>query len=166
MPSDKRDHLISWLRDAHMMENHAIEMLERQVGRLDDYPAFKERVAQHLRESRGQLDRLNECLEALGAGNSTIKSGLGALGGNLQALMNTVATDEVVKGALMSYAFEHFEIASYRILIAAAEDCSEARIAQVCRETLKEEEAMQQWLLDHLDDITKQFLARQERVAA
>jgi ferritin-like metal-binding protein YciE len=162
----KKDHLIAWLRDAHMMENHAVEMLERQSGRLDDYPTFKQRVEKHLEESRGQLNRLTDCLRALGTDPSSIKSTLGALGGNIQALVNSVATDEVVKGAIASYSFEHFEISCYRVLIAAAENCGENRVAQICRENLREEEAMQQWLLDHLDEITKQFLAHEDKRAA
>jgi ferritin-like metal-binding protein YciE len=162
----QKDELIAWLRDAHMMENHAVEMLERQAGRLNDYPAFKQRVEKHLTESRGQLNRLTDCLRGLGTDASSIKSTLGAIGGNLQALANTVNSDEVVKGAMASYAFEHFEISSYRVLIAAAEKCGESQVAQICRENLGEEEAMQQWLLDHLDEITRQYLSRQEQKAA
>ena len=162
----KKEHLIAWLRDAHMMENHAVEMLERQVGRLDDFPEFKRRVQEHLEESRGQLGRVDECLHRLGTEHSAIRSAAGAIGGNFQALVNMVATDEVVKGAILSYAFEHFEVSCYRVLIAAAEECGESAIAAACRENLAEEELMQQWLLDHLEDITRQYLARQERKAA
>jgi ferritin-like metal-binding protein YciE len=162
----KKDNLIAWLRDAHMMENHAVEMLERQVGRLDEFPEFKQRVQEHLEESRGQLGRVDECLHKLGTEHSAIKSAAGAIGGNLQALFNTVATDEVVKGAILSYAFEHFEISCYRVLVTAAEECGESAVAAACRSNLAEEEQMQQWLLDHLDDITRQYLAGQGRIAA
>jgi hypothetical protein len=33
------------------VENHAIELLERQVGRLENYPAMAERMRRHIAES-------------------------------------------------------------------------------------------------------------------
>jgi ferritin-like metal-binding protein YciE len=36
------------------------------------------------------------------------------MAGNVQAMLNSVATDPVLKNLFALYAFEHFEIASYR----------------------------------------------------
>ena len=49
-----REHLVAWLRDAHALEQQAIEMLERNAERLETYPQLKARLAQHLEESRQQ----------------------------------------------------------------------------------------------------------------
>ncbi|TIS83017.1 MAG: DUF892 family protein, partial [Mesorhizobium sp.] len=61
---------------------------------------------------------------------------------------------------LASYTFEHMEIASYTILMAAAEAVGEAEIARVCEQNLREEEAMAEWLKDNLPQVTETFLAR------
>jgi ferritin-like metal-binding protein YciE len=163
MATTQKDTLITWLRDAHAMENHTIELLERQAGRLGEYPDFQRRVREHLEESRGQLRRIDDCLKALGSDSSSIKSGMASLMGNMQAMLNMMAGDEVVKGAMASYALEHFEIASYQVLKAAAEELNMAQVARVATDNLAEEERMQQWLLDHLPEITEQYLAREKR---
>jgi ferritin-like metal-binding protein YciE len=52
------------------------------------------------------------------------------------------------------------EIASYRILIATAEECGDAETRRVCEENLAEEEAMAKWLEDNLSDVTRAYLSR------
>jgi len=80
----------------------------------------------------------------------------------MQGVGGLFAGDEVVKGAMAGYVFEHFEIASYTALIIAAEEAGEADVARICRENLAEEEAMAEWLREHLPKVTKQFLQREE----
>ena len=76
--------------------------------------------------------------------------------------MGTISSDEVVKGVMFGYMHEHYEIAAYRVLIAAAEECERPEIGEICQRLLTEEEAMQQWLLNHIGEITQQYLARLE----
>ena len=71
--------------------------------------------------------------------------------------------DEVVKGSLASYTFEHMEIGSYRILIATAEEAGEAETARVCEEILREEQAMADWLEDNMPMVTHAFLSRDQQ---
>jgi ferritin-like metal-binding protein YciE len=122
-------------------------------------------VKLHAEESRGQADRLRECLQSLGTDVSSLKTGLAWLGGNLQALFGSAtgaaAGDEVVKGVIVSYAFEHFEIACYRTLIAAAAQTGLDEVETTCSVNLREEEAMQEWLADHIPSITTTYLARE-----
>lgn len=80
----------------------------------------------------------------------------------LQGFAGMFAGDEVIKGVLASYTFEQMEICSYRILIAAAEGLGDTETAQVCVRILNEEEEMAQWLAGHLDDLTEQYLRRED----
>jgi ferritin-like metal-binding protein YciE len=66
--------------------------------------------------------------------------------------------DELMKNALMDYAAEHLEIASYRALIAAAEELGHRDIAVICRSILAEEEAMAEWLAEQVPVITRLML--------
>ena len=52
----------------------------------------------------------------------------------------------MLKDLFALFAFEHFEQASYRSLIAMAEEVGEASVAQTCREILRQEEAAGQKL--------------------
>ncbi|WP_318012913.1 DUF892 family protein [Mesorhizobium sp. BR1-1-7] len=89
-----------------------------------------------------------------------MKDAGGKLMAMAQSLSGVFAGDEVMKGSLASYTFEHMEIASYTILIAAAKSLGEAEVAQVCEENLHEEVAMADWLKSHILATTEQFLAR------
>jgi ferritin-like metal-binding protein YciE len=57
-PEKVRDIYVVGLRDQHAVENQAIELLERQVGRLENYPEMRDRMHRHIEESREQARRL------------------------------------------------------------------------------------------------------------
>ncbi|AZV17640.1 MULTISPECIES: DUF892 family protein [unclassified Mesorhizobium] len=158
--SESREWLVQWLRDAHAMEEQAETMLNGQLNRIENYPELSERIRQHVQETRQQAARLKTCLDRIGQGSSTLKDAGGKLTAMAQSLSGVFAGDEVMKGSLASYTFEHMEIASYTILIAAAKSLGEAEVAQVCEENLREEVAMADWLKSHIPTTTEQFLAR------
>ncbi|HDZ45846.1 hypothetical protein LCGC14_0167060 [marine sediment metagenome] len=153
-------HLVDWLRDAHAMEKQAEKMLKSQAHRLEHYPALQRRIEDHVGETVRQSEKLEHCLSLLGTDTSTIKD----LGAQLtafgQAVGGMMAEDEVVKGGIASYAFEHFEIACYKAIIKAADMASQPEVSQICKEILREEEAMADWLSQHLDATTQQYLER------
>jgi ferritin-like metal-binding protein YciE len=57
----------------HAMENQAIELLERQIGRLENYPEMADRMRQHLEESKQQAARIESLLVDLNTSHSTLK---------------------------------------------------------------------------------------------
>ncbi|MCJ8520115.1 ferritin-like metal-binding protein YciE [Pseudorhizobium tarimense] len=159
-----QDHYAHWLRDAHAMEEQAISMLSAQAKRIENYPLLEARIEQHLTETRGQEQALRTLLDKLPSGRSSaLKDATGRLAAMLQGMTGALTQDEVVKGAMTSYAFEHFEIATYRVLIAAADELAETEAKAVFEQILQEETAMAAWLQDNLDDTTRLFLMRDER---
>ena len=78
----------------------------------------------------------------------------------MQGVGGMMAGDEVMKGALAGYAFEHFELASYKMLAAAARVAGDTETARVCDEICREEEAMAGWLSQHADALTQAYLTR------
>ena len=79
-----------------------------------------------------------------------------------QGLSGVFASDEVMKGALAGYTFEHMEIASYRMLIAGAQELGLTDAVAVLEPILQEEIAMADWLGENLAPLTRSFLARSE----
>jgi ferritin-like metal-binding protein YciE len=57
-----------------------------------------------------------------------------------------VFTDPLVKNVIAELAAEHFEVAAYTALIAAAEHAGEAEVARLCRLNRGEDEDMAEWL--------------------
>ncbi|MBX9462629.1 MAG: DUF892 family protein [Aquamicrobium sp.] len=155
------DTINQWLRDAHAMEEQAEQMLESQSSRIENYPELAARIKRHLEETQSQLERLERCLERRGAATSAMKDLTAKASAMMQGLSSMMAGDEVMKGALASYAFEQFEIASYRILITAAETAGDIETARLCEEICREEEAMAADLADMIPELTRSYLTRE-----
>lgn len=150
------------LRNQHAVENQAIELLERQIGRLEHYPAMAERMRQHVEESRQQAKRLEELLGQLGTSHSAVKDTVMSFAGTMAGLMHTPAADEVVKNSFANFAFEHYEIAAYKSLLTLAEITGHAGAESALRLSLGEEEAMARWIDEHLAETTRTFVSRSE----
>lgn len=159
-PDEIVGNLIDWLRDAHAMEQQAESMLKKQADRIEHYPELKARIEQHIVETQNQAVLIESCLKRYGSSGSTLKD----LGGKMmafgQAVGGVMMPDEVVKGAQMGYVFENLEIASYTILISAADAAGDTETSDICRRIIQEEYAMAEWLRDYLPTLTKDFLAR------
>src|SRR5690349_11294910 len=95
-----RDIYTTGLRNQHAVENQAIELLERQVGRLEHYPDMAKRMRRHIDESREQARRIEELLASLGTSHSAVKDTVMSFVGNMAAMMHTPAGDEVIKNTL------------------------------------------------------------------
>ena len=158
--SNPKERLVQWLRDAHAMEEQAETMMSGMIGRIENYPKLRDKLQQHLEETRQQAKRLEQCLGRLNGGTSTMKDAGGKMLAMGQAMSGIFAGDEIVKGSLANYTFEHMEIASYRILIATAKEAGDMETQRVCEENLREEEAMASWLQQNLPEVTQQFLTR------
>lgn len=61
---------------------------------------------------------------------------------------------------MSGYVFENLEIATYTVLIAAAQEAGNTQTQMTCEQILPQEEAMADWLKEHLPEITQAFLAR------
>jgi ferritin-like metal-binding protein YciE len=163
--TDSQERLAQWLRDAHAMEEQAETMLSGQIRRLENYPELRDRMKMHLEETKQQAKRLEQCLDRMGEGSSALKDAGGKIVAMGQSISGMFAGDEVMKGSLASYTFEHMEIASYKMLIAAAGEVGDAEAQRACEQNLREEQAMADWLENNLATITTEFLRREERDA-
>ena len=161
--STLRSVFVTGLQNAHAVENQALAMMERQHDRLVRYPEVTDRLRSHRLETEVQIRRLDEILGEFNSSSSGWKDMAMNFMGNMAALGNVMAADEVLKDQLVNYAFENFEIASYRSLIAMAEAGDFADATRLLRDTLREEEAMAAWVLDTLPDLTLKYVGIRSR---
>lgn len=150
MATKGRDLLVTWLKDAHAMEQSLIPVLKDHAGHADGHPEVQRRMAQHAEETERHARMVEECLHRLDADPSGGKDILGKMVMSVQGKMTGAAEDTMVKDSLMDFASEHFEIASYKALVKAAESMGETQIADTCRRILKEEQEMASFLDEHL----------------
>jgi ferritin-like metal-binding protein YciE len=154
------EHFLDWLRDAHAMEQQSEKILEGLIKRLEHYPKLKAQLALHLEETLGQQQLLKGCLERLGSSPSLMKDVSGKIVAFGQTVSGMFVEDEVVKGAMSTYIFEHMEISSYTILIAAAKASGDIETQRVCELILAQEIAMADWLRDNLPELTFDYVSR------
>lgn len=160
-----RDTIVSWLNDAYAMENHLTQVLETHARRARDQPLIQAKIESHLAQTRQHAEMVKGCIERLGSSASTLKTGIATITGAMQAVSSTVARDEVVKDLLTNYAAEHFEIASYKSLIAGARAIGDQDTVQVCEQILREEENMADWIEQQIPTATTEFLGQQSRTS-
>ncbi len=161
--STLRTVFVTGLQNAHAVEQQALAMIDRQLDRLVRYPEVAERLRAHRAETEVQIARLDEIMREFNTSSSGWKDMALNFMGNMAALGNVVAGDEILKDQLINYAFENFEVASYRSLIAMAEAGDFPTATALLRETLREEEAMAAWVLDTLPDLTLKYVGLRSR---
>lgn len=160
-----RDLFVAGLRNAHAMERQAQELMERQSERMTDYPDVQARLRQHLVETRTQLQRLEQCLAACGESSSTLKDAAMSFVANMAALGHAAAPDEVLKNTFANNAFEHYEIAAYKSMLALADAAGMSEAKPLLETSLREEEQMAAWVDAHVGAVTMAYLAQRQRAA-
>jgi ferritin-like metal-binding protein YciE len=153
-----RNAYLTGLRNMHALEMSAIELTERQTERLEHYPEMKARLAKHHTESQEQARRLEGIMQRMDTSASSAKNTVSSVMGNVAAALHTPAQDEVLKNTFANFAFEHQEIAAYTSLLAMAEAVGDTSSVPALRQSLSEEQAMADWIRDHIVPTTRRYL--------
>lgn len=156
----QKQQIVAWLKDAHALEQNLARVLEQHIKDARDLPELRQRLEQHLDETKIHGERIASCLDALGEAPSLVKTAMGGAVGLLEGMSTGVFRDELVKNAIAEYAMEHLEMASYSSLATAAEDSGLTDIARTCREIYGEEAEMADWLEEHIPELTRSHLAQ------
>lgn len=146
------------LRNAHALETQAIEIMQRQVERLESYPEMKAGLQRHIQESEGQQQRVDQILSRHGSSPSTLKDAVTGLMGNLAAIGHAFTSDEVIKNSFANFAFEHFEQASYMSLIAMAEAIGDQEAIPLLRQNLEQEIGFGKFCGDQIVPTTQRYM--------
>ncbi|NTH49302.1 ferritin-like domain-containing protein [Agrobacterium rhizogenes] len=157
-----RDVFIMGLRNAHAMENQALSIMKPQLSRIENYPEVAAKLEQHIRETQGQIARLEEILDGLDEDHSTLRDMVLSFTGSVTAMGHTIAGDEILKNSFANFAFENFEIAAYKSLLAVTDAGSFGAAKAALQANLTEEQGMAKWLDENLAAVTRKFLLLRE----
>lgn len=150
--------VLSWLKDAHSMETGGLPTLQDHAETAKDYAEMQAKLSQHASATRRHAELIEGCIKRLGGRPAALKEAVGTAVGKVTGLANLPAKDTVVKNALGDHAAENFEIACYTSLIAAAEQVGDHETADVCKQILRDEEEMADWLKGYIPMLTQTFL--------
>jgi ferritin-like metal-binding protein YciE len=143
-----QDLLIDELRDIYHAEKQLTRALPK-MARAASNGQLKEAFTQHLEETRGQIERLEQVFELLDT--RTRGKPCHAMEGLIEEakeIMEMGLEPELLDVALIAAAqkVEHYEIAGYGTLVALAQASGFSEAAQLLQETLDEEKKTDQLL--------------------
>ena len=153
-----RELFITGLKNAHGVEHQALQLMDRQIEHLENYPEVEAMLRAHRAETEGQIERIDALLADFGTSASTVKDAVLSFTGNLAALAHMPAPDEIIKNSLANHAFENFEIAAYTSLLAIVEFGGFDSAGTALKQSLGEEQRMAQLVLDSIPAITRKYV--------
>ena len=159
MNEEQKKSLIAWLNDAHAMEEGLISMLEKQIEETEGKPEMQEMLKQHLAETKHHAELVRSCLTRHGAEPSGSKDMLAKVTSAINGFGMSLTSDAMVKNVHSSHAAEHFEIASYTVIKAAAAELGDLDTVAVCDEIIPQERAMGDWLLKQIPVAVTEYLS-------
>jgi ferritin-like metal-binding protein YciE len=158
------EQLISYLTDVHSTEQNALAQL-RTGAQSAGHPGLAEVLREHLAETEEHERLIRERLEAHDATPSALKDIAQKGGAMVTGAVAKTAPDTTGKLAIQAYAFEHLEIASYRMLQVVAERAGDQETVQVAQRILAQEEAAASKLDALLEDVSAYDVTQQEVAA-
>lgn len=159
MNDSQKSVYIAWLNDAHAMEEGLIKVLESQIEATEGKPEMRAKLEEHLVETKRHAELVRGCIERHGESPSGGKDLLSKMSAAINSAGMSLASDALVKNVHSSYAAEHFEIASYTVIRAAALELGDTETATVCEEILTDEEDMAAWLRESIPLVVAEHLA-------
>ena len=157
-----RELLVDELRDIYHAEKQLVRALPK-MAKAAKSPKLRQAFEQHLDETKGQVERLEQVFEQMDTRSSGKRcEAMEGLIEEAKEMMEEIKTREVLDAALIMGAqkVEHYEIAAYGSACALAEALGQNDIKQLLEETLNEEKAADQKLNQlAISEVNKSALA-------
>ena len=161
--------LVQYLSEAHGKERELETALEAHIGMTTRKP-YRQRLQQHLKETKSHARELERRIKQLGGGNTALAGKVAgqAVGkakslakGPLHLVRGTGEAEKMLKNAKTEYFSEHEEIATYTAIETLAEGLGDAETAKLARAIRRDEERMANYLAKQIPVLTKAVIAEE-----
>lgn len=143
---------LNWLRDTHAMEKHAETLLNTLTPRLNDHLLLKALFTRYLEQTVNQQQQVRNILKQHDTSWSALKEALGRMSPLGQAVADMLREDEDARLAASGYMFCHYKVASYTLLLSAAQHAEDRDAIPVLQHILQQEAHMADLLLQQLPE--------------
>jgi len=153
-----RELYLDELRDLYNAENQLLKALPK-MAKAANSDELRDGFEQHLEQTKGHVERLEQIFEALGESPKGKKcAGMEGLVKEGSEVMEEDFEGAVMDAALIGAAqrVEHYEIAAYGTVIAFAEQLGESEHVSLLKETLEEEKETDEKLTTLSEEINAQ----------
>jgi ferritin-like metal-binding protein YciE len=137
-PKNIGEQVRKYLADAHAIEQQAIELLKR-APKITEQEELASLYEEHLAETRNHERRVDERLEATDGSTSMVKDAVLRLGALNWGAFFAAQPDTPAKLAGFAFAFEHLEIAAYRLLRRVAQRAGDEETVRMADAILDDE---------------------------
>jgi ferritin-like metal-binding protein YciE len=158
MREEQKSTYLAWLKDAHAMELGLVSVLQKQIEDFKDEPMVVSKLSEHLEQTKKHAELVEECIERNGGKPSMVKDWGSKLSAAMQGMGMSFNEDVKVKDAHSAYAAEQFEIATYTLIAAAAEEFGDEETIDAVSSIMEEEIDMANWLMDNLPVVAQKHL--------
>jgi ferritin-like metal-binding protein YciE len=149
--------LVQYLSEAYGKERELETALEAHIAMTTKAP-YKNRLKQHLKETKAHAKQVQRRIKKLGGGTQTAQSVVGkvtaAAKGPMHALRGSGEQEKMLKNAKTEYFNEHEEIATYLAIETLAEKVGDSETAKLARDIRREEERMAKFLEGQIKSLT------------
>ncbi|GJE42339.1 ferritin-like domain-containing protein [Methylobacterium soli] len=138
------------LQDIYYAEQQITKALPKMIDKAGE-PQLKQSFEKHLRETEGQIKRLDQAFEQLGKPAKGVEcAAINGIISETKEIMSDVGDQKVLDAALIAgaQAVEHYEITRYGTIIAYAKQLGHDNVATLLGQTLDEERATDKILTD------------------
>lgn len=137
------DLFVHMLQDIYYAENQIVKNLPTMIEKASN-PDLKAAFQMHLKETQGQVKRLEQVFEMHGQPVKAVDcAAMDGILSEAKEIMGDCSDDSVLDAAMLSaaQAIEHYEMTRYGTLIAFAKELGRNDCASVLQATLEEEKA-------------------------
>jgi ferritin-like metal-binding protein YciE len=138
-----RDLLMEELRDCYHMERQIVKALPKVIKHCT-HEELKQALEEHLEETKGQIERIEQCFEHLDETAKTKKcEGMKGILEECEDLMSENAAEAVIDAGIIGACqkVEHYEIASYGTMCAWCEQLGLTEVRGLLQQNLDQEKA-------------------------
>jgi len=131
------------LQDIYYAEQQITKALPKMIGKATD-PQLKQSFETHLRETEGQIKRLDQVFQSLGQPAKGERcAAMDGIIAEAEEIIGDTDDEEVRDAAMLAaaQAVEHYEITRYGTIIAYAQQLGRAAAVAPLQQTLDEEKA-------------------------
>ncbi len=142
--------MLDSLKDIYWAEKALLKAIPK-MSKNATSDNLKKGLDNHLKETKGQIDRLEKVFTKLGEKAKAVKcEAMAGLIKESEEIMKETKVGKVRDAGIIAAAqkVEHYEIASYGTLCAFAKALGHKEVAQILHKTLEEEKAADQTLTD------------------
>ena len=154
MADTVQEELISYLKDAHALEQMSLQMTQAAAKATDD-PQLRQLFEHHHEETQDHERLIRERIEAHGERTSKVKdlgARVAAMGKGAGAMTGSGTAGRLARDG---YVQEHTEIAAYELLSRVAERAGDTATVQVGRRILENERETAEKIAGTWDHVTE-----------